>query len=958
MAKSLQFRRGNSTQTAANTLASGELFINTDQNTVVVGDGLTPGGNPLATQSQLASNVATLNSSISTNVAGLVTQSQLSSNVATLNNNISSVSCNLATCFNTKISCTGGGVLSSTTLCSPTLCNSTLGGTLTIGASTGTSGQVLCSTGTGVAWGVASGGGGSYSLVRCNTVIAPSAACNLAASTGTGNFLAGNVVSCLTSGSCNIAIGSLAMYCNKCSSYNIAIGNKALKCGGATSIFFCKNVGIGYRALYTSCGNGSVAIGNNTANGGLNLNRSIFIGQDAGSSSSSVTNSIIMGWLTASNAQIINDSIALGYAAMCGSSGQFCSNIAMGKKSLGGQGSSFQCHCFNVSIMECSLLFNYKGNYNVAIGHVAAKCNCCGSGNIAIGRCALRANCNSCNVIAIGNNALYSASAPQTSIAIGYKAGNTSTSITNAIIIGPSASSQCSAQNCCGIVIGRYAATNSCVGQSILIGNCVGTGLYAGHCLSIGIGYQALKGGSFTINYRNVAIGNGALCCQTIGRYNIGIGQNAGGLITSGSCNTIIGCYTGCATLANTVVIAAGCCVRLKANTGGLYVNGTLLSGGGGGSAAYCKSNCNSVFAPAVCSSSLSTCLGVNNILMGLCAGYCTLSSGTIAIGAYAGKNQCTTSPSGKNVFIGFKASCSGCNQFGKQVIIGAYAGQINAGYSNVILGHAALSCSTSNACFVRKSVAIGNYAMAFGVPGCCGGAMDGSIAIGFKSGIFCGLSCTSPSCNVGNINIGMYTSACHNATTWQNTVIGQCAGWSLNGSQNTILGALAGGCNLCGICITGTNNTLIGYMAQPLSGICNNTITLGNASITTIRSQTTSITSLSDYRDKTYIETLPVGLEFLRQVRPVTFTWKMRDGSKVGQKEAGFIAQELETVANNSSIKDWLDGLVISNDDRSRLEATPGKMLPLIVKAIQELAAENDSLKERVSALEAVINK
>ena len=114
----------------------------------------------------------------------------------------------------------------------------------------------------------------------------------------------------------------------------------------------------------------------------------------------------------------------------------------------------------------------------------------------------------------------------------------------------------------------------------------------------------------------------------------------------------------------------------------------------------------------------------------------------------------------------------------------------------------------------------------------------------------------------------------------------------------------------------------------------------------------------MSDYRDKSYIETLPVGLEFLRQVRPVKFTWNMRDGSKVGQKESGFIAQELKQVADNSPIKDWLDGLVISNEDESRFEAAPGKLLPLLVKAIQELADQNDVLTARITALETSINK
>jgi len=77
-----------------------------------------------------------------------------------------------------------------------------------------------------------------------------------------------------------------------------------------------------------------------------------------------------------------------------------------------------------------------------------------------------------------------------------------------------------------------------------------------------------------------------------------------------------------------------------------------------------------------------------------------------------------------------------------------------------------------------------------------------------------------------------------------------------------------------------------------------------------------------------------------------------MRDGSKVGQGYAGFIAQELKQVMDYHQAKEWLE-LVISNEDESRYEAAPGKLLPVMVKAIQELAQQNDSLKKRIEALE-----
>ena len=89
-------------------------------------------------------------------------------------------------------------------------------------------------------------------------------------------------------------------------------------------------------------------------------------------------------------------------------------------------------------------------------------------------------------------------------------------------------------------------------------------------------------------------------------------------------------------------------------------------------------------------------------------------------------------------------------------------------------------------------------------------------------------------------------------------------------------------------------NNVFLGCNAQGLAAGCSNTITLGDANIATIRAQVTSITALSDARDKKDIVDLPLGLDFIRQIRPVKFTWNMRDGSKVGQGYAGFIAQVL----------------------------------------------------------------
>jgi hypothetical protein len=131
------------------------------------------------------------------------------------------------------------------------------------------------------------------------------------------------------------------------------------------------------------------------------------------------------------------------------------------------------------------------------------------------------------------------------------------------------------------------------------------------------------------------------------------------------------------------------------------------------------------------------------------------------------------------------------------------------------------------------------------------------------------------------------------------------------------------------------------------------NEITLGNSSIIRIRAAVTNITSLSDARDKTDITALPVGLDFINTLNPVKFTWQMREPNEVkdGTSEAGFIAQELKS-AQDAANADYLD--LVYDEDPNKLEASAGKLLPVLVKAIQELSAQNKALEDRVAQLEA----
>ena len=207
-------------------------------------------------------------------------------------------------------------------------------------------------------------------------------------------------------------------------------------------------------------------------------------------------------------------------------------------------------------------------------------------------------------------------------------------------------------------------------------------------------------------------------------------------------------------------------------------------------------------------------------------------------------------------------------------------------------------------------------------------GHMRGSYNIGI------GLACFSY-LQGGDYNIGIGYGALNNL---QSSYGGTSYGYS---NDNTAIGYFSGR-----YVYTGTNNTFIGNEAGPSSATANltNTIYLGNSSITSLRCNVQTISSLSDKRDKTNIQTLPVGLDFVNELKPVSFDWDRRDGTFKDKKDTGFIAQELDETQIKYNIEDYLE--LVSKDNPDRLEASYSKLIPVLVKAIQELSEEVSSLK------------
>ena len=274
----------------------------------------------------------------------------------------------------------------------------------------------------------------------------------------------------------------------------------------------------------------------------------------------------------------------------------------------------------------------------------------------------------------------------------------------------------------------------------------------------------------------------------------------------------------------------------------------------------------------------------------------------SIAIGRQALQNSGTTSAFG-NIAIGNEAGQDITGTGWQNVFIGANAGlDITEGQRNVVLGFDALKADTDS----NENVAIGADALLAQTAGPTASINSPrNIALGYQAG--------------------------RGLTTGTNSIfIGRDAG------NNTAM--------------TGTNNVLIGDDASPTAAAANNEFTLGNSSTAVLRCQQTTITALSDQRDKTSIEDLPYGLDFVDSLQPKKFVWDNRaefdgDGNEYfsankGSKDIGFIAQELQTVDD-----EWLNLVYDSNPER--LEASYGKLIPVLVKAIKEL-------KARVEALEA----
>ena len=104
-----------------------------------------------------------------------------------------------------------------------------------------------------------------------------------------------------------------------------------------------------------------------------------------------------------------------------------------------------------------------------------------------------------------------------------------------------------------------------------------------------------------------------------------------------------------------------------------------------------------------------------------------------------------------------------------------------------------------------------------------------------------------------------------------------------------------------------------------------------------------------SDSRIKEDIQPITSGLDVVDKLNPVTYKYK-ETWSSDQSIQSGFIAQELLTALDGQI---YVDGVVQQGGTDGYYSVAYQNLIPILAKAIQELKAENDSLKSRIEALE-----
>ncbi len=532
------------------------------------------------------------------------------------------------------------------------------------------------------------------------------------------------------------------------------------------------------------------------------------------------------------------------------------------------------------------------GKANTSFGFQAFKNNT-GSNNTAFGYKAAFSNTLGKNNTAAGAYALYFTTAGYSNSAVGIGALYKNAVGSNLVAVGDSA-----------LYNADGSGGNTAVGSKALYANTSGY-------LNTATGFQSLY--SNTTGYSNIANGWQALYSNTTGNNNSAAGVNALYANTTGSFNSAYG-------------------------SAALQSNQTGNSNTAGGYQALYANK-----------ASFNTATGYRALYTN------TSGSFNAATGTYSMFNNTT----------GYSNAAYGYSSLqGNQT-----------GYYNTAMGPLALFTNTTG----NSNTGIGYRALYVNTTG------SGNDAHGWEAlyanttgGFNVATGATSLYSNTtGNYNTAVGVNALYNNTaSYYNCAVGFLAlGYAIPGYNNVAVGSFSGPPTD----YDDLYNTIgIGYAAQPTAS---NQARIGNSSTTSIGGYA-DWTKISDGRVKTNLKENVPGLLFINKLKPLTYTLnidaaeklvpppakKDKDGKALSvsaqernaraAQEAtvytGFIAQEVEKAAKEINYN--FSGVDAPENSKDLYGLRYAEFVVPLVKAVQELSAENEALKQRLDKMEALI--
>ena len=541
-----------------------------------------------------------------------------------------------------------------------------------------------------------------------------------------------------------------------------------------------------------------------------------------------------------------------------------------------------------------------SGAGNVGIGRDVYITTLTGSNNTAVGMSAMQQLTSGGNNVAVGKGAGASLTSGSVNTFVGDSAGNSATTVSSATAVGFTALASLTT-GVDNTAIGRAAATNLTTGGYVVaIGNYAADNLGT-NGVTIAIGFNALTTATAG---DNVAIGYTAGQVITTGTLNTLLGNYAGRNVTTSSYGTYLGRTAGQAHTTGAEPVYIGYDAGQQVTTGNhnTCIGTSAMTYGNGSHNTYVGWQCG--FGVNGQSNSNNTAVGKQslrniqtgsyNVAMGYYSGYSlTTANYNTLIGNIAG-NTLTTG--GNNTGVGHEAL-----RF------------LTTGSTNTVIGLSALENGTT----AYENVGVGYRALR----NCSTGA--GNTALGLGAG----LNITSGG---SNIAIGYSAMGGNSVTGGGNIALGDAAGYNLqSGANNVLIGKNAGRS-------TSTTDSL----AQVDTG--SNQIQIGNKTHTDAKVNI-SWTIVSDKRDKTKIKKLNKGLDFVQNLKPVSFERrKNRESQETDNKERyGFLAQDVLELEGKNPV-------IVNNEDKDNLKLTSDYIIPILVNSIKELKAEIELLKSK----------